>query len=54
MNWMIVLGIWMMVAFSVVLFVRGAQVREPGFERRADADDREAFALGRGRTLSLD
>ena len=56
--WMIVVGIWMMFAFCVVLFIRGAQVRDPVMGRKAespaDHDGTESFALGRARSCQAD
>jgi hypothetical protein len=56
--WMIVVGIWMMFAFCVVLFIRGAQVRDPAIGRKAetpaDSDGADAFALGRARSYRAD
>jgi hypothetical protein len=57
-HWMIFLAVWMMFAFCVVLFIRGATVRETAPDRHAKApaasSDRDAFALGRARSSSPD
>jgi hypothetical protein len=48
----------MMFAFCVVLFIRGAQVRDPVMGRKAespaDHDGTESFALGRARSYQAD
>jgi hypothetical protein len=57
-HWMIFLAVWMMFAFCVVLFIRGATVRETAPVRHAEApaenDDGNTFALSRARSYRPD